>query len=123
MSIHGVLCFQVNFPIIFSISEEDAVRILTGIALNLCITSGNMHILIVLVLYLSMSSSSSLFYFYYFHHRVFQVFGWVYSKVFKVLLHYSKGEYGYKSLLYTRAIISFCTLLPCQTLLQDPVVS
>lgn len=45
LAIHGPLCFQMSFPITFSSSEKN-VGILTGFALNLYGTFGNMNILI-----------------------------------------------------------------------------
>ena len=50
LAIQGLLWFDINFRIIFSNSEKHGIAILTGIALNLCITLGGTGILTVLTL-------------------------------------------------------------------------
>jgi hypothetical protein len=50
LTIWGILCFHMDFRIVFSMSIMNVIRILTDIASNLCITFANMIILTILVL-------------------------------------------------------------------------
>jgi lipopolysaccharide export LptBFGC system permease protein LptF len=50
LAIQGILCFHMYFMVIFSLSVQNVIRILTGIASNMQIPFGSMVIFTMLIL-------------------------------------------------------------------------
>lgn len=121
LSIHGLLCFHMNYRIVFSISvKKELFGILIGIVLNMQVTLGSMDILLTLIL-LTINTMSfhfplsclitliSVFYV-----SIYKIFTSLVKHIPKILFLLILLSIGFSKISFSRSLLLVsCSLLQC----------